>query len=252
MPIILPVGVSGAQLNVKAYAAVSNLPATANEGAIAVITSTAIGNSYAAAEAPSAPSSGDIWVLLGSDSLAPVMLSDSITISPRAAYQYNGSSWGILETYVYTGSAWVEITLLVYDTGNFYFGNSLSMTSYRKTSDSLTLLANTIRFKVTGDVNGADWTWAHTTQVVDVTGISQIRVNFSFSSSRGHGILQLASARSSAATVASVSLSYGEGTKTLNVASYSGNYYIGIEFYDQDGDPEPTQYGYFTLIGLEK
>lgn len=230
MPIIIPVGGSGgANLDITAYSAVGSLPASDDEGAMAVITSTALGDVYISADAPVSPSSGDVWVWIGGQSPAPIALTDLLTIHPRACYQYNGSNWAALESYVYSDSAWVELSLIVYDYGaeilsamtqRSFGGNQVSTVTYTEQSGAVYILRTS-----TGD-------WGYrcysTDQAIDLTDISTIRMTYT----RTSGLtlrLYVSGTNSSYNATASVEGSSGSNlTVNLNVSALSGLYYIGL------------------------
>ncbi len=231
----------GAKLNVKAYAAVGNLPASDMEGAIAMITSTAIGDVYASADAPVSPASGDVWAWLGGESLAPVVLGDEITLHPRAVYQWSGSAWVLRESYVYTGSAWVEVTLYVYDNGAEILAtiskHSASDANCYITKESARIL---VRLYTTLDYK---YMWVSTDNAIDLTDVSTIR--FKISGTINTQLGGIGSVRNSHAAYVALT-----GDNTLDVSAYSGLYYINFYYYIPNSGG--TQTGYINEIELER
>lgn len=220
----------GAKINIKAYAVVGNLPASDKEGAVAIITTTAIGTVYASNSTPSAPVSGDVWVLLGSDNLAEIDLGKNILVPARVVYQYSGSVWIQLESYVYIGSVWVELTMFVYYYGTFYHGGSFSRASYSGGNCYITLNAGNIQVHVNNDSDNYGRIDGYTTSAIDLTDISAVKIKYMTpADARVANVmrLQVAAVRGSTPT-AYVSLARStNGTGTLDVSGLSGLYYIG-------------------------
>ena len=114
-------GGASSKLKVTAYAAYGNLPASADDGAVAVITSTAINKLYIDAVQPSSPVTGDVWFKtnsLGKQSV-PILLKPFVTVYPSTTVQYNGSAWVYVRALVYH-SYWYDVRAWLYDTGNMY------------------------------------------------------------------------------------------------------------------------------------
>ena len=230
MPIIIPVGGSGgAKLDITAYSAVGSLPASEAAGALAVITSTALGDVYVSADQPSSPSSGDVWVWIGGDSLAPIALTDLFTIHPRAVYQYNGSAWVLLESYVYTGSAWQEVTLFLYEDGTFFIV-SAGMT---KTIGDTVTLNSTYIYCADGSGRGEYGRLrVYFSDVVDLTDVDIVTMKYDWTTSGGSNpYFRLEIGTNKTGSVVAYTQSSSQGTNkttSVNVASLSGLYYIGF------------------------
>lgn len=206
----------GAKLNLKAYASASDLPASEKEGAVAVITSTAIGDVYAAADAPTAPAAGDVWVWLGGSNRCEIDLGKNILLPPRAAYQYSGSAWTALDSYVYTASAWVQVTLYVY-----YYGSEI-LSAFSQTSGTFAKLSGSYQF------GNAKYTNHHAASgALDLTDVSAVEIIYSMNASMYASYFK--------AGGASVTLTSGTYiTKLLDVSGLSGLYTLSIEFNNAD------------------
>jgi hypothetical protein len=226
-------GGGGAKLDVTAYASVGNLPDDADEGAVAVITATAVADSYADSDFPPSPAAGDVFILLGGLSY-PIPLTKLITIYPRGAYQYESSTWVLKETYVYLSGSWTELLYLLYNAGTFYMGNGFPYHSGDKAAFSLLPSYMQSEFS-TNDPNARPNVVAYATYTTDLTGINTIRFLYSRQSTRMSGKVMVASYCSSTNFVAAATMpvTYNTGTQytiDLDVSALSGKYYIGTYF----------------------
>lgn len=229
MPIIIPVGGSGgAKLDITAYSAVGSLPASEAAGALAVITSTALGDVYVSADQPSSPSSGDVWVWIGGKSRAPIALTDLFTIHPRALYQYNGSAWVLLEGYVFPGSHWVEITLAIYDHG-LEILEIIDITSLGSNTNNVPFTKEAAAITWSGSSTYGSNRYLYTSNAIDLTGIDAIQLAYSISGSNPFIKIVIAASQSTT-VIAYQSGTVGSGqTAQLDVSSFSGTYYIGVQ-----------------------
>jgi len=231
MPIIIPVGgYGGAKLDITAYSAVGSLPASEDVGALAVITSTALGDIYVSADQPTSPSSGDVWVWIGGKSRAPIALTDLFTVHPRACYQYSGSSWILRESYVYAVSAWVELSLAIYDYGAEILSNmtARSFGGNRYASVEYTEQAAAVYVR---RLDSGDWGYRcySTDEAIDLTDISTIRLTYTKTSSDFAMTLYISGTNTSYSATASATTGTGTVvTKNLDVSAYTGLYYIGL------------------------
>ena len=223
-------GAAGAELNITAYSAVGSLPASADEGAVAVITSTAIGDTHVSNDEPSSPASGDVWLWTGNENLAPVFLTDFIVLSPRACFQYNGSSWDYVESYVYHSSAWVEITLYVYLTGDFFLSDSYSGVSggdNNWSSVTISLEDNYIQYICTG-TGDREVRYGFTTDPIDLTDVDSITF---VTSTYGNIDTRYVGVKTDRSYGFNAQASFAAGTEvstTLDVSALSGYYYPGV------------------------
>lgn len=116
-------GSSGAAVNVTAVASASALPASADEGDIAIVSTVAVNNVYVQNDTPSAPEAGDVLITTANSSNAPAQIGN-ITIYPNGFKQYQSGSWVVVTGYVYSGGAWVGLELWLFTTGNAYQNNT--------------------------------------------------------------------------------------------------------------------------------
>lgn len=100
----------GAPLNfsVTAYASESNMPTSAPENAIAVITTTAISGYVFSSEQPASPVAGMVWFSTGIAS--PVEFSvtakNPVSVYPLAAMQYVSSVWQPVTAKIFQNGTW--------------------------------------------------------------------------------------------------------------------------------------------------
>lgn len=234
--IVIPVGGSGgsggsgggAELDVTAYSAVGSLPASDDEGAVAVITSTAINDVYAQADEPGSPSSGDVWIWLGCNQLVDIDIGSNILLPPKAAFQYVASAWVYKESYVYSSSAWVEVTLYVYDTGAELL-STISIGNRSRTNNTLTKYSTYMRvFREFGGGAGTQIS-VMTDTAINLTDVSTIKIRCSRSGNTGSAALKVGLDRTSYTYVASATISQGTDIEyMLDVSALNGVYYFGV------------------------
>lgn len=115
---------SGTDLNfsIVSYSSVEDLPATADENTIAVITTTEIASWYFSATQPENASLGDVWLttVSTSDITFNALKQNNITVYPVSAKQYIGNEWISVEAYIYQANAWVQFIPVVYLIENGY------------------------------------------------------------------------------------------------------------------------------------
>ena len=224
MNIVVPMKES---LNITNYADAGSLPASSAEGAIAIIITNDIVTAYASAEEPDSPVTGDVWVWIGSHSQAPVAFDEFITLHPIALYRYNGSTWVVKPGYVYTGGSWVELTLYVYNNGEEIFS---TFSTYGTEPDVTYIMQSAfIEGRAVYDVN-AVYKWLYTDDPIDLTNLSTIYIKSSGSGTYYSAWFGVDGARDGSAFTSQVVLGTAETTRSLDVSSLSGEYYLGIKF----------------------
>ena len=224
-------GAGKSKIKATAYASAASLPASAKAGDVAVITATAIGKAFAQAAAPSAPAAGDIWIWTGSHSLGALALTDTITLYPRAVYQYISAAWVFRVSYVYT-TVWKEVSLYVYDSGSdilsvmaqVNYGYNTANTIYNKDAGS-------IRIVQTGSTT--TYRLAHTETQIDLTGVSQIKLTYTRNKATSYDWFGVTSWRGDDGSFVTYgTLANGTGiTKTIDVSALTGLYYLGLRFH---------------------
>lgn len=104
-------GGGGLNFEVKAYAAAADLPYTAKENTIAVITDAAIAGWIFSAAEPEGPVAGMVWFEVGTESEVAFNLlkKNAVYVYPMSCKQYVGGAWTNVEAYVYKGE-WVQFS----------------------------------------------------------------------------------------------------------------------------------------------
>lgn len=174
----------GADLNfsVVAYASEDELPETADENTIAVITSNEITSWAFSATEPENPQTGMVWFKVGTTSSTEfnALKENGIQVYPLYAKQYNGSTWVDMPAKSYQGGKWVEWwDGTLYDAGNEYVHITGGIAADSTTG--LTKNATTFNIGFVGSVTGD--TGVYTAKPIDITGFKTLyvtidRVNF--------------------------------------------------------------------------
>lgn len=88
----------------------SSLPATVVDNQIVVITSTTPNTIYVDTNEPTAPASGDVWVVVAEGDYGINFTEDAPYFSTKfsAAEQYNGISWAWLDGYIGVSGVWQQ------------------------------------------------------------------------------------------------------------------------------------------------
>ena len=226
---VFPVG-GGVKLRVKAYAAVGDLPASDKEGAVAAITAIPIKDIYAQGSEPGSPATGDVWVLIGASNMTPITIEDHFIVYGRAVFQYDGSGWELLDSYVYTSNVWVQMTLFVYYYGAFILADSFSRAYYAGGNCYITINTDTIQVHVNNDPDDQGRIDGYTTTAVDLTDINVVKIKYSSPTDTrvaNNMRLEVAAVRGSTPTAYAALTPSASGTGFLDVSGLSGLYYIG-------------------------
>ena len=217
-------------MDITAYAAVGNLPASDKEGAVAAITAIPIKDIYAQGSEPGSPVTGDVWVLIGASNMTPIQIEEKFIVYGRAVFQYNGSGWELLDSYVYTSNAWAQMTLFVYYYGAFILADSFSRAYYAGGNCYIVINEDNIRFRVTNDSNNYGRIDGYTTIAIDLTDIRTVKIKYcSPTDTRvaNNMRLEVAAVRGSTPTAYAALAPSANGTGSLDVSGLSGLYYIG-------------------------
>lgn len=97
----------------------SNLPASARDGVIAVVSSVKAKTVYVQNTEPLEFVEGDIWMTVAEDSNAPIQ-KKAITVYPSSFKQRIGTSWITVPGYVRYNGVWESLDLWLFKTGNPY------------------------------------------------------------------------------------------------------------------------------------
>jgi hypothetical protein len=217
--------VSGGKLalnfSVVAYAQESALPSTANANTIAIITDTSITSYTFSATAPTSPTAGMVWIIIGSKSMTPfnALTSNQLTVYPISAMQY-------------ISGAWVSKTAKIYQSGwkswfdGWLFNNGETyndITCGWKNFSSGT--------KLSGDAyNEASFgEWYCTVNKINLSGFNKLNVKFT----KIQGCATIAiNDDNYKPSLASDLVAYAQrssaGTCSLDISGYEGEYNVFV------------------------
>lgn len=162
---------SGAKTRVISIVDASALPATAREGTIVVISSTAVKTVYVQMKQPETAVPGDAWIAQGDGKLL-YSVGKTVNISFAIVRQYNGQEWKNVEVYQLVNGKWVSgVVYLLYfdDDCTDLTGGWLCFGSYRGKSEKV---AN--GYKLTQDNGGNQRGSIQTENKIDLKGIKSI------------------------------------------------------------------------------
>lgn len=112
-------GGGGKVVNVKAVSSSDELPSSAKNGDIVLVTDTPIANIVIALKEPETASDGDVCVRVGDLSIVSVNVGNnpSIELRPWLVTQYIGGEWALKEAYVRDDSEWVALDGIIFYQG---------------------------------------------------------------------------------------------------------------------------------------
>lgn len=224
---------SGGGITAKAYASEDVLPSSADDGEIAVISTTAAENVYVQSEEPSEPATGDLWITYSASGNHPSN-AGNVIVYPTNAYQYAEGSWAKIPMFIWADGKWNSPLIYLLDaddectdiTGGWnLYGTVSSMAS--KIPEGLKVSAANTGYQKSG---------VQTKNAINVSDYSRIvfvgRVTAYYSYFGTRAGIQ----KNKASTVdevtndaAYVSINKtGEFSLSLDVSSYTGDYYVGI------------------------
>jgi hypothetical protein len=227
-----PIIGGGATLSVKAYPSESDLPSSARDGDIAVLSQTAVGDVYIQSAEPTDVKNGDLWVTFGFDGNYP-SFAGNVVIYPKIAYQYIDGSKTKLDMYVWSNSMWNGLKVYLLkgsDKCEDVTGGWKTYTIY----DS-TVSETTTGFKIQGANDGYQAAGIQTKTSIDISGYNTITfkgkvTTYEDNNEPCFGIRKSKASNTDSlySNAADVSLTKG-GSYTVNVdvSGYTGAYYVG-------------------------
>ena len=105
--------ITGGGISVSAYATESDLPSTAEDGTLAVISTTAVDNVYVQSEEPNEPQNGDLWILFSNEGYF-LRAVGNVVISIQKALQYMDGGWSDVDMKMYKDSEWKDVKTDLY------------------------------------------------------------------------------------------------------------------------------------------
>lgn len=223
----------GGDVTAKAYASEDVLPTSADDGEIAVISTTAAENVYVQSAEPSEPATGDLWITYSASGNHPAN-AGNVIVYPTNAYQYAEGSWAKIPMFIWGNGRWNSAIMYLLNaddecvdiTGGWdVYGEASAMAT--KTSKGFDIYAQNTGYQRAG---------IQTKQAIDISEYSRIifvgKVVSYYGYYPSHFGIQTEKASAVGEivnTAAKVAVTKaGEYRLTLDVTSYSGSYYVGI------------------------
>ena len=218
-------------------------PSSAAENTIWVNTSTAITKWTVTNSAPSSPSTGDVYFTtrLSTSNVLDINSPNSVYLYLGTAYQYSGSAWVEKTGEIYYSGSWHKLTTYVYDgeigstTGNYNSQIGGQPWSTGTAGGSIAITNYSDHFHVENSVGSGSTQWAATYKQIDFTGVNSVRFTYSRSTSGNNtGKFIVFTNKTESGTrdypnaASSEFSNVTKGTLTINTASLSGNYWLGI------------------------
>jgi len=225
------------QYDYVSAASYANLPSIAEENTFGFITTLAIADVLIANDRPAGRPTGEIRVKIGSKSLRLLTILEDplVTGYVLTAYQYNGTSWVLLEAYLRESATWKRIRSEFYNAGavglvGSFSGTSTGAANYTIGSNTLVLRMTTGGTSGYARVNGAN--------PINVTDFDTLKIDYaryrggSSGSHKAYLFLNptvLSGTNAGFSTgVAGVDLSTGAKTLSLDVSALTGLQYIHV------------------------
>lgn len=246
MPIYNMIGGGGTGINLKVVGGTTQ-PTTPKENTVWVNTSAAINGYVVSATAPSSPASGMVWIKTGSTAAAPIDIDkkNSIILYPNSCYQYINGAWAAKTAITFVNGAWKNWAIYLLENGadnTAVTGGWQGKAQY--ISADATGRVPTISFssgKMVITQNGSAGNNAgivYAKNKIDLSGYNRITVTaYSTQTQTNNAKLAVWSAEPNDWDgVANVSVAGTTvNTYTLDVSALSGEYYIGLTFYQYNG-----------------
>lgn len=228
-------GGTGNTLKTAAYPAVGNLPASAEDGTVAVITTTPLGNVTVDIAQPAVAAAGDLWLSTLFVGRAALTLGEKPLAKayPFVATQYIGGVWTYVRAFVYRGG-WVELRAWLYDMGNAHpeNGGAWAVDYVESGYGSVTFGAQTI--SMTRTIQGIR-TSVKKADPIDFTPVNTLKLVMKKTSGAATGIVNI-QIDNGTTTVASISAATWatneERTLAMDVSALNAAYYLRVRVYD--------------------
>ena len=229
-------GGGGAGLNFKVIACASaeDLPDSARENTIAVITETAINGYIFSSTEPTAPAEGMVWFLTGTGSRVAFSASkkNPVMVYPLSAKQYVGGAWVDVPAKSYQNGAWVDwiVSYYLFKSG---VGEVVPISITVDSGQKFTQSEESIVFSSSAS---ADYGYGVCTEEAhDLTGYSQLCIEHAISnygSCRIGVYTEFFTHSSASADIRPAELVLTKSTERivekLDISAFDGAYYLGF------------------------
>lgn len=243
-------GGGGLNFKVITVASADELPATAKENTIAIISETASlellmrsGSDIPTKRADGTPLNvGDVWISLGTASNATMLFGKKKELAayPISAYQWNGTQWLWCFGYVFIGTEWKQLGFYLYQYGALVPFDFWTSNFWSTAGDSDGTLY------VSPDGNSSGTAMAVTRDGINLNGYRTLRfvLDGSIPTQSRYAHFGLFSAKQTSSIGANgvelVSF-MGDGAVPIpaivdvDVSAYNGTYYVGFAMYGTGG-----------------
>lgn len=236
-------GAGGINFDVKAYASENDLPSTAKENSIAILTPDEMTSWIMSPSEPESPAEGMVWVLTGTSSAVGfnAIRKNVIQIYPLSASLYANGDWVDVKAKSFQNGSWVDWwipgTLFVDGIDDMDLTGGWASFPYSAGSGFGT---KTVDVEISSDGvcatlvgTSSNSTYIGTNNMIDVTDYSTIKFEFSEAKrTTASGAIKIALYSDAGYTTAAYTHVIGtEGQLNLSpeidVSNLSGKYYIG-------------------------
>lgn len=231
-------GGGSAEIKVINVASVSGLP-SAKDGTIAIVSATAAGEVYVQGTEPASPASGDVWILVDASGDNIITLGN-VQVYPMQAQQYLNGAWTEVSGFLRMNGEWSELaypSVYLYNRGD-QCTDITSGWAANKWGGNYTF--NTDNIYLTVSNGGNQPSAVQTKQPIDVTKYKTLRF---IGNVPGNGTGQVTFGLLPSYLVSTTTpdtmlngfaakwqnqIGGGSINKTLDISSYSGEYYVGL------------------------
>lgn len=231
-------GSGGLNFSVASYASESLLPATASENDIAIITDTSI-SSWTMSRTEPQGTEGMVWISIGDSSQVAfnLLTENTIYVYPIRAYQYIDSTWVAKDAKSYQNQdgsfKWVDWinSYLFYEEGNQQESVTGGWTTSGWTYGGAYMLNASIAetyMQVIGayDSGNTGASVVGTVNKINVDNLQYINANIQIVQSGVVNFGLCSSSNAQSLAINSQTISTGTYTKSLDVSTLTGDYYI--------------------------
>ncbi len=228
-------GGAGITLKTAIYPAVGNLPASAEDGTLAVITATPLGIITLDTAQPTAAVAGDLWLSTLFVGRAAIQLSEKplARAYPFTAAQYIGGVWTFTRAFVYHGG-WVELRAWLYDMGNNHPENGGAWAVDYIESGYGSVVFNAQNIALTRTIAGSR-TSVKKADPIDFTPANTLKLVLKKTSTAATGYVNVIvdnGTTTLATLTASTWAANEERTLSLDVSALNGAYYLRVRVMD--------------------
>lgn len=165
-------------------ASAAKLPASADVGTIAIISSTAVGKVTVSETQPSSPGSGDVWVTPGASGVI-MIVSKGVPYAISVIKQYSGSAWTEVVCTQYMADGWMQLTVYLLDGADDCVSQSGGWKGV--IANKATVTRNATNYYLAGYNNGAQQCELQSVNKVDMSPYSKLKAEVSFSTLGEYG-----------------------------------------------------------------